>query len=211
MQRTGARVKALALDCLPASLTNLLTSAATNATETAAVLRAMQAEAGTGREDLRRQVADCEATGDRITHHLVGELQHPLVADTDRPALLRLAYALDDVTDSLTALALLPTAGIGRQDREALAAILRDAARENAAAARAFEAEGEIPAANCDRTRRLLDEGQQVVRRVRAEVMSGPDPLAALRAQDWTTAAESALGVARKVTLALQAASLARV
>jgi uncharacterized protein Yka (UPF0111/DUF47 family) len=176
---------AVGLARLPTALKSLLDEAATIAETAARLLHALAREPRAAPR-LIEEIADCERAGDRITHDLHRELQDRLALGEGRPHVLRLAAALDDVTDAVdeAAHALSVFADAVPHDRAAtLVAILRDLVRASMREVRGIEGPLEQRESSHQRAEALRDEFRQELRTTTAAALSaGPGPIEALRA-----------------------------
>lgn len=156
---------------------------------------------------LRSEISKCERHGDELTRRIVHRIHRSRLTPFDRGDIYKLAGAVDDVVDDIEEAAeetAIYQIEAPLQQAQALAGVLRDAARELAGA---FEGLG--PAERVDghlqNVRRHEREGDRIYRDALAALFEGGvDPMVIIRWKDVLTAIEEAIDRSRNAADHLQ-------
>ncbi len=145
---------------------------------------------------LAREILICEQEGDRITHEVISHLNQTFVTPIDREDILALVSSLDDIVDYTEEVA--DYLGLYRIEApmlqaQALAAVLRDAARQVASAIPLMRGFNDISAHTVE-VHRLENEGDRLSREAIASLFeSGIDPMVVIRWKDIFERLENAI------------------
>lgn len=174
---------------------DLFEAAATTAARAAELLDQMLAE-HPDHPELAGRIRELEHDGDRITHDLMHRLNTAAATPMDRESVLRLASALDDVTDLVEEVAdlfgLYQIEAPMEQAQE-LAHLLMLACREIATAMPLLRRRGDV-GAHVAEVNRLEHEGDRLSRAAVASLFStGIDPMFVIRWKDVFQRLEEAI------------------
>ncbi|MDE3130748.1 MAG: DUF47 family protein [Acidobacteriota bacterium] len=149
----------------------------------------------------------CEQQGDRIVHELIGRLNRELAAPIEHADLLALISALDDIVDLVDeAAAFLELYAVEAPmvQAEALAQVLRDAARELCRAVHKVGRFEDI-SAHVVEVHRLENEGDRIVRGAIASLFEeGIDPMVVIRWKDIFERLEDAIDSTERAAYVLE-------
>jgi predicted phosphate transport protein (TIGR00153 family) len=180
---------------------DLFERAAANIVRAASLLEEMLRTFPEG-QGLAREILICEQDGDQITHELIRRLNQTFVTPIDRSDILKLASALDDIVDYTEEVA--DYLGLYRIEApmvqaQALASVLRDAARQVALAIPLLRGYKDL-SANTVEIHRLENEGDRIVREAIASLFeSGSDPTVVIRWKDIFERLEHAIDSTERV------------
>ncbi len=154
------------------------------------------------RASLARDILLAEQEGDRITHDIFSRLNQTFVTPIDREDIIELAKALDDVTDLTEEVAdylVLYKIEAPMEQSQRLAQILRDAARQVAAAMPRMRAFDDISHFTVE-INRLENDGDRITREAMAALFDdGIDPMVVIRWKDIFERLESAIDSTEQV------------
>jgi hypothetical protein len=157
---------------------------------------------------LAREILLCEQEGDRVTHDIFTRLNQTFVTPIDREDIIELAKALDDVTDLTEEVAdylVLYKIEAPMDQAQRLATILRDAARQVAAAMPRMRSFEDISHFTVE-IHRLENEGDRLSREAVASLFdTGVDPMVVIRWKDIFERLEEAIDATETVADVLQA------
>jgi uncharacterized protein len=157
---------------------------------------------------LAREILVCEQEGDRITHDILNRLNQTFVTPIDREDIIELAKALDDVTDLTEEVAdymVLYKIEAPMDQAQRLATILRDAARQVAAAMPRMRSFEDISHYTVE-IHRLENDGDRTSREAMASLFDrGVDPMMVIRWKDIFERLEEAIDATERVADVLQA------
>ena len=160
--------------------------------------------------DDRHNVAainDCEQRGDAIVHELIGRLNRELATPIDHEDLLALISALDDIVDLVDEVAAflnLYAVEAPMLQAEALAHVLRDAARELCSAVHKVGRFEDI-SAHVVEVHRLENEADQIVRGAIASLFEdGIDPMVVICWKDIFERLEDAIDSTERAAYVLE-------
>ncbi len=157
---------------------------------------------------LAREILLCEQEGDRITHDILSRLNQTFVTPIDREDIIELAKALDDVTDLTEEVAdylVLYKIEAPMEQSQRLAQILRDAARQVAAAMPRMRAFDDISHFTVE-IHRLENDGDRTSREAMASLFDGGiDPMVVIRWKDIFERLEEAIDACEHVADVLEA------
>lgn len=152
-------------------------------------------------------IRDCEHRGDQIAHELIVRLHREIAAPIEHRDLLALISALDDVVDLVDEVAAFLTVyriEAPMLQSEALALVLRDAARELCHAVRRA-ARFEDVSRHVIEVHRLENEGDRLVRGAVASLFEeGIDPMVVIRWKDIFERLEDAIDAAERAADVLE-------
>ena len=152
-------------------------------------------------------IAECEARGDEIAHRLFQRLNREFVAPIDHEDLLALISALDDVVDlvdEVAAFLTLYAVEAPMVQAEAMALVLRDAARELSRAVHRVGRFEDI-SAHVVEVHRLENEGDRLVRGAIAALFEdGIDPMVVIRWKDIFERIEDAIDSTERAAYVLE-------
>jgi predicted phosphate transport protein (TIGR00153 family) len=176
------------LDCL--------SSAGANLRRTAELAQRLFATWPDDRSELRAEIGECEHYGDELTRRIVHTLHRSKLRPFDRDDVYRLAAAIDDVVDDIEE-AVEETAmyriEAPLEQAEALAGVLRDAARALALALESLSRLDEIDP-HLRMVRNREKEGDRIYREALAALFDGGiDPMLIIRWKDVLAAIEEAI------------------
>src|SRR3954471_18920536 len=143
-----------------------------------------------------RDVVVCEQEGDRITHDIIQRLNQTFVTPFDREDIIALASSLDDIVDFIEEVA--DFLGLYRieapmEQAERMAAVLRDATRQIAAAIPRLRTLKDIHHYTVE-VNRLENEGDRIFREGVASLFErGIDPMMVIRWKDIFERLEDAI------------------
>jgi predicted phosphate transport protein (TIGR00153 family) len=146
--------------------------------------------------ELVKELAECEHTGDRITHDLIHRLNHTFVTPIDREDIYRLAGALDDIVDYTEEVA--DYLGVYRVEApmvqsQQMAKILLSSCREIAKALPLLRGFQDISQYTIE-INRLENQGDRLIREaVGALFDTGIDPMVVIRWKDLYERLEDAI------------------
>jgi hypothetical protein len=145
---------------------------------------------------LAREILLCEQEGDRVTHDIFSRLNQTFVTPIDREDIIELAKALDDVTDLTEEVAdylVLYKIEAPMDQAQRLATILRDAARQVAAAMPRMRSFEDISHYTVE-IHRLENDGDRLSREAMASLFdNGIDPMVVIRWKDIFERLENAI------------------
>ncbi len=157
--------------------------------------------------DLASDILACEHDGDHITHEVITRLNQTFVTPIDREDILQLSSALDDIVDYIEEVA--DFLGLYKIEApmaqaQRLAAVLRDATRQLAAAIpliREFKDIGE----KMVEVHRLEHEGDRLTREAIASLFeTGVDPMVVIRWKDIFERLENAIDSTERAAFILE-------
>ena len=152
-------------------------------------------------------INDCEHRGDAIVHELIGRLNRELATPIEHEDLLALISALDDVVDlvdEVAAFLTLYAVEAPMLQAEALAHVLRDAARELCRAVHKA-ARFENISGHVVEVHRLENEGDRLVRGAIASLFEdGIDPMVVIRWKDIFERLEDAIDSTERAASVLE-------
>ena len=184
----------------------LLEQAADNVVEATELLHELLLQFPDGREQAVA-IKEREHRGDEIVHELIGRLNRELATPIEHADLLSLISALDDIVDLVDEVAVfLSLYGVEAPmlQAEALAHVLRDAARELCQAVRKA-ARFENITAHVVEVHRLENEGDQIVRGAIASLFEeGIDPMVVIRWKDIFERLEDAIDSTERAAYVLE-------
>ena len=184
----------------------LLEQAADNVVTATELLHQLLLEFPDGREHAAA-IDDCEHRGDAIVRELVGRLNRELAAPIDHEDLLGLITALDDIVDlvdEVAAFLTLYAVEAPMLQAEALAHVLRDAARELCLAVHKVESFDDI-SAHVVEVHRLENEADQLVRGAIASLFEhGIDPMVVICWKDIFERLEDAIDSTERAAYVLE-------
>lgn len=184
----------------------LLERAADNVVTATELLHQLLLEFPDG-QDHAAAIRDCEHRGDAIVHELMGRLNRELVAPIGHKDLLGLISALDDIVDLVDEVAaFLNLYGVEAPmvQAEALAHVLRDAARELCLAVHRASRFEDI-SAHVVEVHRLENEGDQLVRGAIASLFEdGIDPMVVICWKDIFERLEDAIDSTERAAYVLE-------
>ncbi len=189
-----------------AQIFELLRSAGRNAAEGAELLDRLM-RAWPDDRGIRAEITRHEHEGDRLTHKIVNTLRLSKMTPFDREDIFALAGAIDDVVDDVEEvseqLAVMHVEAPMEQ-AQALAGVLRDSARELAAALDDLEQLDGVDG-HLDRIRELEQEGDRIYRGALADLFDGAiDPMFVLRWKDIYGALEEGIDRSRTAANAIK-------
>ena len=147
-------------------------------------------------QEMATEILDCEHAGDRITHEVIRRLNLTFVTPIDREDVIALVSSLDDIVDYIEEVA--DYLGLYRIEApmlqaQALAAVLRDAARQVALAIPLIRGFKDISQHTVE-IHRLENEGDRISREAIAALFeSGIDPMVVIRWKDIFERLENAI------------------
>ncbi len=157
---------------------------------------------------LAREILLCEQEGDRVTHDIFSRLNQTFVTPIDREDIIELAKALDDVTDLTEEVAdylVLYKIEAPMDQAQRLATILRDAARQVAAAMPRMRSFEDISHYTVE-IHRLENDGDRLSREAMASLFdNGVDPMVVIRWKDIFERLEEAIDATEHVADVLEA------
>jgi uncharacterized protein len=173
-----------------------LSSAGANLRRTAELAQRLFATWPDDRSELRAEIGECEHHGDELTRRIVHTLHRSKLRPFDRDDVYRLAAAIDDVVDDIEE-AVEETAmyriEAPLEQAEALAGVLRDAARALALALESLSRLDEIDP-HLRMVRNREKEGDRIYREALAALFDGGiDPMLIIRWKDVLAAIEEAI------------------
>jgi predicted phosphate transport protein (TIGR00153 family) len=184
----------------------LLEQAADNVVAATELLHQLLLEFPDGREHAAA-INECEERGDAIVHELIGRLNRELAAPIEHEDLLRLISALDDIVDHIDEVAAflnLYAVEAPMLQAEALAHVLRDAARELSHAVHKVGRFENI-SAHVVEVHRLENEGDQIVRGAIASLFEhGIDPMVVICWKDIFERLEDAIDSTERAAYVLE-------
>ncbi len=152
-------------------------------------------------------ISDCEHRGDAIVHELIGRLNRELATPIDHEDLISLISALDDIVDlvdEVAAFLSLYAVEATMLQAEALAHVLRDAARELCIAVHKVGRFENITA-HVVEVHRLENEGDRIVRGAIASLFEdGIDPMVVIRWKDIFERIEDAIDSTERAAYVLE-------
>ncbi len=146
--------------------------------------------------ELAKELAECEHTGDRITHDLIHHLNHTFVTPIDREDVYRLAGALDDIVDFTEEVA--DYLGVYRVEApmvqaQQMAKILLSSCREIAKALPLLRGFQDISKHTIE-INRLENQGDRLIREALGALFdTGIDPMVVIRWKDLYERLEDAI------------------
>jgi uncharacterized protein len=156
---------------------------------------------------LRKEIAGCEQRGDELTRLIVHAIHQGKLAPFDRGDVYRLAQAIDDVVDDIEEAAeetAMYQIEAPLEQAQALAGVLRDAARDLAAALVGLAESGDIEG-HLQSVRLREHEGDRIYRDALAALFEGGvDPMVIIRWKDVLGAIEEAIDRCRNAADHLQ-------
>jgi uncharacterized protein len=152
-------------------------------------------------------INDCEHRGDQIAHDLIERLNRELATPIEHEDLLTLISALDDIVDLVDEVAsclTLYAVEAPMTQADALAQVLRDAARELCRAVHKVGRFEDI-SAHVVEVHRLENEGDQLVRGAIASLfVDGIDPMVVIRWKDIFERLEDAIDSTERAAYVLE-------
>ena len=152
-------------------------------------------------------INDCEHRGDRIAHELIQRLNRELATPIEHEDLLALISALDDIVDRVDEVAAflnVYAVEAPMMQADALAQVLRDAARELCRAVHKV-ARFEDISAEVVEVHRLENEGDRIVRGAIASLFEdGVDPIVVIRWKDIFERLEDAIDSTERAAYVLE-------
>jgi uncharacterized protein len=158
-------------------------------------------------QDLARDILACEHNGDRITYDVFSRLNHTIVTPIDREDILQLSSALDDIVDYTEEVA--DYLGLYKieapmSQAQRLAGVLRDAARQIAAAIHLIRDSKNITQHTVE-VHRLENEGDRLTREAIASLFeAGIDPMVVIRWKDIFERLENAIDSTERAAFILE-------
>ncbi len=156
---------------------------------------------------LRAEIAECEDRGDELTRRIVHMIHRSKLEPFDRGDVYRLATAIDDVVDEIEEAAeetAIYHIEAPLEQAQALAGVLRDAARDLAAALAGLSTSDGIEE-HLQGIRRHEHEGDRIYRDALAALFDGGvDPMVIIRWKDVLGAIEEAIDRSRNAADHLQ-------
>ncbi len=158
------------------------------------------------RQELARDILDCEHHGDQITHELIRRLNSSFATPIDRKDVLTLASALDDIVDFTEEVA--DYLGLYRIEAsmlqaEALANVLVDATAQLLEALRTAGSVADLRV-HIVEVHRLENEGDRLVREGIASLFDGAiDPMVVIRWKDIFERLEDAIDSTERAAFVL--------
>jgi hypothetical protein len=184
----------------------LLEQAADNVVAATELLHELLLHFPEGREQAAA-IADCEHRGDAIVRELIGRLNRELATPIDHEDLVSLISALDDIVDLVdeaSAFLSLYAVEAPMLQAEALAHVLRDAARELSLAVHKVGSFENI-SAHVVEVHRLENEGDRIVRGAIAALFEeGIDPMVVIRWKDIFERIEDAIDSTERAAYVLE-------
>jgi predicted phosphate transport protein (TIGR00153 family) len=153
-------------------------------------------------KELRKEIAEAESNGDRITHDLINRLNHSFVTPIDREDIIQLASSMDDIVDLIEEVS--DYLGIYQieapmEQAQQLASILSAAAIEIATAMPRLRDFKDLDRYT-DKIHELEHEGDRVVRTgLKALFQGGIDPMVVIRWKDLFDRLEEAIDACESV------------
>jgi uncharacterized protein len=160
-----------------------------------------------GSGTLTEEIAECEHAGDVATHAVMQRLNESFVAPIDREDIIRLASALDDITDFIDETAnyfVLYRVEAPMTQAQELAAVLVDATRQLVIAIRRMSRSENVdePA---DEVHRLENRGDRILRGAIGSLFEDRiDPMVVIRWKDIFEGLEDAIDATERATYVLQ-------
>jgi uncharacterized protein len=184
----------------------LFEQAAVNVVRAAELLHEMLV-AFPDRQELARDILDCEHHGDQLTHELIRRVNSSSTTQIDRKDVLALASALDDIIDFTEEVA--DYLGLYRIEAsmlqaEALANVLVDATSQLLEALRAVGSVADLRV-HIVEVHRLENEGDRLVREGIASLFDGAiDPMVVIRWKDIFERLEDAIDSTERAAFVLE-------
>jgi uncharacterized protein len=160
-----------------------------------------------GSDTLTEEIAECERAGDVATHAVMKRLNESFVAPIDREDIIRLASALDDITDFIDETAnylMLYRVEAPMTQAQQLAAVLVEATRQLVIAIRRMSRFENIdePA---EEVHRLENTGDRIVRGAIGSLFQDRiDPMVVIRWKDIFEGLEDAIDATERATYVVQ-------
>jgi uncharacterized protein len=159
------------------------------------------------RQELARDIVDCEHEGDQLTHDLIRRLHKSSASSIVRKDVLALTSALDDIVDFTEEVS--DYLGLYRIEApmlqaEALANVLVDATTQLQKALRVVGGVADLQAHTVE-VHRLENEGDRLVREAIASLFDGAvDPIVVIRWKDIFERLEDAIDSTERAALVLE-------
>ena len=159
------------------------------------------------RNELAREILNCESEGDRITHDIIQRLNQTFVTPLDREDIHELASALDDVVDYTEEVA--DYLGLYRIEApmaqaQDLAKVLHQAARQIAEAMPRLRGFKDLSHYTVE-INRLENDGDRITREAIASLFdNGIDPMVVIRWKDIFERLEEAIDATEHVANILE-------
>ena len=160
-----------------------------------------------GSDTLPEEIAECERAGDVATHAVMKRLNESFVAPIDREDIIRLASALDDITDFIDETAnylMLYRVEAPMTQAQQLAAVLVEATRQLVITIRRMSRFENIdePA---EEVHRLENTGDRIVRGAIGSLFEDRiDPMVVIRWKDIFEGLEDAIDATERATYVVQ-------
>ncbi len=159
------------------------------------------------RQELARDILDCEHHGDQLTHELIRRVNSSSATPIDRKDVLALASALDDIVDFTEEVAdylVLYRIEASMLQAEALANVLVDATSQLLEALRAVGSVADLRV-HIVEVHRLENEGDRLVREGIASLFDGAiDPMVVIRWKDIFERLEDAIDSTERAAFVLE-------